>query len=159
MKKLTIVILVVVGLVAFASIPNPTVAAGEFGTVTAAARCTFAGDAAFSSVALSGIDLGTGVLIDPDGTATGPFNAVLLGHSLLGEPQEITIDGKALSGAIAPNGRAYFSGVATIDLGDGTPSLAGVPFSVTTTSDGLLLAIDSTTLPAVRVTAGTISVE
>jgi hypothetical protein len=53
----------------------------------------------------------------------------------LGQPQQITVEGNALRGAIAPDGRAYFSGVATIDLGNGTATLAGVPFSVTTTAD------------------------
>ena len=158
MKKLIGVILVVLGLMATASIPSSTIAAGESGTVTAAARGTFGTEAAFRSVALTGIDLGTGVFIEPDGSATGPFNAVLMGNSLLGE-QKITIDGTALHGAFAPDGRAYFSGVATMDLGNGTPPIGGVPFSVTTTGDSLSLSIDSTTFPAVRLTAGTISVE
>jgi hypothetical protein len=159
MKKLTGAILVILGLMAIVSVPNSTIAAGEYGTVTAAARGSFASGVAFRSVALSAIDLGTGIFIEPDGSASGPFSAVLMGNSLLGQQRNITIDGKALQGAIAPNGRAYFSGVGTMDLGNGTPPIAGVPFSVTTTADSLLLSIDSTTFPAVRLTAGTISVE
>jgi hypothetical protein len=159
MKKLISVILVTLGLTAIAFVPNLTIAAGESGTVTAAARGSFASKAAFRSVTLSAIDVGSGVFVEPDGSATGPFSAVLAGSSLLGQAQQITVDGNALQGAIAPNGRAYFSGVATIDLGNGTPPLAGVPFNVTTTTDSLLLSLDSTALPAMRVTAGTISVE
>ena len=158
MKKLISVILVSLGLMAMASIPNSTIAAGESGTVTAAARGSFAREAAFHSVALTAIDLGTGVFIEPDGSATGPFNAVLIGNSLLGQ-QKITIDGKALRGAIAPDGRAYFSGVATMDLGNGTPPISDVPFSVTTSAEGLSLSVESTALPSVLVAAGAISVE
>jgi hypothetical protein len=159
MKKLIGAILLSLGLLALAYIPNSTIAAGESGTVTAAARCSVANGAAFHSVALTAIDLGTGVFIEPDGSATGPFSAVLMGNSLLGQERKITIDGKALQGAIAPNGRAYFSGVATMDLGNGTPPIAGVPFSVTATADSLSLSIESIALPTMHVTAGTLSVE
>jgi len=158
MKRLISAILVSLGLIAPAFIPNSTVAAGESGTVAAAARGSFASVSTFRSVALSGIEVGTGVLIEPDGTATGPFSAVLNGSSLLGLPQQIIVDGQATRGAIAPDGRGYFSGVAAIDLGNGT-RLSGVPFSVTTTSDTLLLSLDTTALPAARVTAGAISIE
>lgn len=159
MKKLTSLILVGAALMAIAFTYTTGIAADESGTVTAAARCSFAQAAAFQSLALSGIDVGTGVSIEPDGSATGPFSAVLLGQTLLGQPQQITIDGTALRGAIAPDGKAFFSGVAKINFGNGTPQLSGVPFTVAATSNSLLLTIDSTVLPAVGVTAGTISIE
>jgi hypothetical protein len=159
MKKLTCVILIVLGTIAFAFLPNSTIAAGESGTVTGAASCTFAPGAAFNSVALSSLDLGTGVFIEPDGSATGPFNAVLSGYSLLGQPRQVTVDGKVLSGAIAPDGRAYVSGIATVNFRNGTPPLVGVPFGVTTTADSLVLSINSTTLPAAQLNAGAISIE
>ena len=42
----------------------------------------------------------------------------------------------------------HLSGVATVELGDGTPPLPGVPFSVTITTGGsVVLALDSTALP------------
>ena len=159
MKKLASLMIVVAALLAIGFVPKPGAAASESGTVTAAARCSFAQAAEFQSVSLSGIDVGTGVSIEPDGSASGPFSAVLLGHSLLGQPQQITIEGQALQGAIAPNGKAFFSGLATLNLGNGTPQLSGVPFTVATTSNSLLLTIDSTVFPTVGVTAGTISIE
>jgi len=158
MKRLISAILVSLGLIAPAFIPNSTVAAGESGTVAAAARGSFASVSTFLSVAAGGIEEKKGVLIEPDGTATGPFSAVLTGRPLLGLPQQIIVDGQATRGAIAPDGRGYFSGVAAIDLGNGT-RLSGVPFSVTTTSDTLLLSLDTTALPVARVTAGAISIE
>jgi hypothetical protein len=69
------------------------------------------------------------------------------------------IDGKALEGAIAPDGRAYVNGVATVDPGNGLPSLQGIPFRMTTAANGVLLTIGSTALPVAQVTTGTISVE
>jgi hypothetical protein len=55
--------------------------------------------------------------------------------------------------------RATFSGTASLDFGDGTPPLPGVAFSVIAGADGLVLAIDSTTLPAAGLAQGAITVE
>jgi hypothetical protein len=159
MKKIICLILVTVGLVALLVIAKPGMAASESGTVTGAARTAFTSAASFNSITLSGCDLGTGVFIEPDGSASGSFSAVLLGRSLLGQPQQIVIDGKVLEGAITPDGRAHISGIATINLGNGLLSLQGIPFRVTTATNSVLLTVGSTVLPAAQVTAGTISVE
>jgi hypothetical protein len=158
MKKFTYVILIV-GLFVLLAIAKPGIAASESGTVTGAARTTFTSAASFNSIALSGFDVGTGIFIEPDGSATGSFNAVLLGHTLLGQPQQIVLDGIVFEGAIAPDGRAYVNGVATVNLGNGLPALRGIPFRVTTATNGVLLTIGSTALPVAQVTTGTISVE
>jgi hypothetical protein len=96
------------------------------------------------------------VFIEPDGSASGVYSAVLTGQSLLGQ-QQITIDGNVLRGDVAPDGRVYFSGIATVNLGDGTPALPGVPFSFSTASNSVRLTVGSTTLPAVQVDSGDIS--
>ena len=159
MKKLTYLILLVFGISGMFYTSSLTKAAEDAVTVTGAARGVFAAGTAINSVAVQSFDLGTGVFIESDGSASGPFSAVLNGPSVLGKAQQITIDGKAERGAVAPNGRAFFSGIATIDFGNGTPSLAGVPFSVSASRDNLVLTINSTALPAAGLTAGVISIE
>jgi hypothetical protein len=144
--------------VLFAPAPTTT-AAGESGTVTGAARATFGAGAALGSIALSSLDVGTGMFIEPDGTGTGVFSAVLNGRSPLGLARQITIEGEVLQGAVTPDGRALFSGTATINLGDGTPALLGVPFNVTTTANSVKLALDSTMLPAAQLVDGTINIQ
>lgn len=159
MKKLTCVILLTVGMAGIFYPSNQTKAAGAGATITAAARGNFAAGATLNSVALQSIDLGTGVFIEPSGAASGPFSAVLSGRSILGQPQQIVVDGLANRGVRGPNGRAFFSGIATINFGNGTPSLVGVPFSVSASSESLVLTLNSTALPAAGVTAGIISIE
>jgi hypothetical protein len=108
---------------------------------------------------LDGLELGTGVLIESDGSASGVFHVVLLGHTLLGTRQNVTIEGDVSTGALAPGGQANFSGIATVDLGDGTPLLPGVSFSVTATSGALVLSLGSTTLPAAGLTGAGLTIE
>lgn len=157
MKRLTCVLAIVFGVVALAT--TPVVADTEVGTVTAAAAALLTGGPVLAGVSLDGMEVGTGVFIDSNGSATGQFHAVLLGISLLGQPQQITVEGKVSEGALASDGQASFGGMATVDLGDGTTPLLAVPFSVTATADGLVLALDATTLPAAALTAGAITVE
>ena len=59
----------------------------------------------------------------------GEFQAVLLGTSPLGTPQNVTVEGEVQSGAVGADGSATFSGTATVDMGDGTPALPDVPFT------------------------------
>ena len=158
MKRVTYIMFLVLGLVAVMFGPARTTAANGDVTVTGAERATFAPGAALGSVAVKTLEVGTGVFIGPDGTANGVYSAVLTGRSLLGQSQQITIDGKVLSGEVAPDGRVYFNGVATINLGNGTPSILGVPFNVSATSNTMSLAIDSTPLPAAQLASGNISI-
>jgi hypothetical protein len=158
MKRLTYIMFLVVGLLAVVGAPPRTTATTDSITVTGAATAAFAQGAALGSVAVKTLKLGTGVFIEPDGTASGVYSAVLTGKSLLGRSQEITLDGTVLHGEVAPDGRVYFNGVATINLGDGTPSVSGVPFSVSTVGDSVSLAIDSTALPAAQLSSGNISI-
>jgi hypothetical protein len=161
MKRITCTMLIILGMVAvlFAPAPTTATATGESGTVTGAARATFDQGAALGSVALNSLDFGTGMFIEPDGSGSGVFSAVLTGRSPLGQARSITIDGEVLRGALMPDGRAYFSGTARVNLGDGTPALSGIPFSVTTTANSVRLALDSTTLPTAQLVSGSFNVD
>ena len=158
MKRTISTLLIILGMVAVLSVPTPTRATGESGTVTGVGRATFGQGAALGAVALSGLDFGTGMFLEPDGSGNGVFTAVLTGKSGLGQTRLITIDGEVLRGALAPDGRAHFSGTARVNLGDGSPVLSRVPFSVTTTANSLRLAIDSTMLPAAQLAGGTFNI-
>ena len=155
MKRLITVCVVVFGMTAMAA--TRIQADSESHSVTAAGRGTFAAGAALGAVALHGLELGSGVLIDPDGSASGNFHAVLQGTTL-GSARELTIEGTVSGGSIGADGRATFSGTASFDFGDGTPPLPAVPFQVTAGADGLVLVIDSTTLTA-GLPSGGISIE
>jgi len=160
MKRIPCTMFIILGMVAVLFAPTPTTtAAAESGTVTGAARATFGPGAALGSVALSSLDFGAGIFIEPDGSGTGVFSAVLNGRSSLGQARQITIDGEVLRSALTPDGRALFSGTATVNLGDGTPTLSGVPFNVTTTANSVRLALDSTMLPAAQLVGGTLNIQ
>ena len=155
MKRLTCVLPILLGLVAITT--APVSADSDERSVTGAATGLFGAGAALGPVALQGVELGTGVFIEADGSAAGTFHAVLNGTSL-GSPREITVEGKVSEGSVAADGRATFSGTASLDLGDGTPSLSGIAFSVIAGADGVVLVIDSTTLPAAGLTAGAVTI-
>jgi hypothetical protein len=155
MKRITCVIAIVLGL---AITTASVLADNDEHSVTAALNGVFDAGAELGPVVLEGIEVGTGVFIEADGSASGTFHAVLQG-SALGSPREITVEGKVSAGSIGPDGRAAFSGTASVDLGDGTPPLPSVAFSVIAGEDGVVLAIDSTTLPAAGLKAGAVTIE
>ena len=154
MKRMTCALAIVLVAITTTSV---TADSGER-SVTGAARGLFGAGAALGAVALQGVELGTGVFIEADGSASGTFHAVLQGSSL-GVAREITVEGNVSEGSVGSDGRATFSGTASLDLGDGAPALPGVAFSVTAGSDGLVLAIDSATLPAAGLTSGAVTIE
>ncbi|HEX7295962.1 MAG TPA: hypothetical protein VF251_09445 [Pyrinomonadaceae bacterium] len=158
MKRITCMTILVAALVVVGYGPTHTTAAADSVTVTGAALATFGQGAQLGSVSLSSLQLGTGVFIEPDGNATGVYSAVLKGQSLLGQSQQITINGKVLNGEVAPDGRVYLNGIARVDLGNGTPTISGVPFSVSTIGNSVTLAIDSTALPAAQLVGGNITI-
>jgi hypothetical protein len=137
----------------------PSAAANSADTgVTGAGAAAFPGEATFNGISLSGLEVGTGVSIAPDGTASGQFFAVLLGQSLLGQAQEIKVDGKVARGSIATDGSATFGGTATVDLGDGSAPALGVPFTVTATPGSLLLTLGTSALPSAPFSEGSITI-
>jgi hypothetical protein len=156
MKRFTCVLSILLGLAATTT--APVNAQSDERSVAGAANGLFAAGAALGPVALQQIELGTGVFIEADGSASGTFHAVLQGTSL-GSPREIAVEGNVNQGSVAADGRATFSGTASLDLGIGAPLLAGVAFSVTAGADGIVLVIDSTMLPVAGITAGAVTVE
>src|SRR3989449_7485041 len=135
MTRLGLLFAVVLGLAALTA-PIPAAAQDAAG-VTGAAEAAFPNGAAFNGVPLKGLTLGQGMFIAQDGSAVGQFQAVLLGTSPLGTPQNITVEGEVRGGSVGADGSATFSGTATVDMGDGTLALAGVPFPVTASAGGL----------------------
>ena len=144
MKRFTYVRVMVLGL---ALTTAPVGANSDDRSVTAAASGLFAAGAELGPVALQGVQIATGVFIEADGSASGTFHAVLQGTSL-GNAREITVEGNVTGGSVDADGRATFSGSASLDLGDGAPPLANVAFTVTAGSDDLVLVVDSVTLTA-----------
>ena len=156
MKQLTCVIFTVLGLFTLTS--TPASADAEVGSVTGAGPGLFQAGAALGAVNLDGMNVGIGVFIDPSGSATGVFYALLVGHSFLGQSQ-ITVEGAVSGGGLGPFGQANFSGVATVDFGNGTPPLPGVPFTVTVTSGNLVLGLGSTILSPAAMSPDSITIE
>jgi len=128
-------------------------------SVTGAGAGVFSGGATLNGIPLSGLELGKGVIIAYDGTAKGQFHALLLGTSLLGQPQHIVVEGEVSNGFVNADGSTSFSGSAKVNMGDATPPLLGLPFSVTATTGGVLLTIGTTTLPAATLLEGSITIE
>ena len=155
MKRLTCILAIVLAVAAIA--PARVTADSDARSVTAAATATFAAGAALGAVALNGVEIGTGVFIEADGSASGTFHATLQGISL-GSAMELTVEGSVSEGSIGPDGRATFGGTASIDFGDGTAPLS-IPFRVIAGADGVVLTIESTTLPAAALSAGAVSID
>jgi hypothetical protein len=155
MKRLTWIRAIVLGL----AVTTASVGANsDERSVTAAATGLFAAGAELGPVALQGLQIATGVFIEADGSASGTFHATLQGSSLGGSPQEITVEGNVTGGSVDADGRATFSGSASLNLGDGTPPLANVAFSVTAGSDDLVLVVDTVQLTA-SLPAGAITID
>jgi hypothetical protein len=138
--------------------PDPAAAESAHGT-TAAGASSFPSGATFNGVSLSGMQLGTGLSIAPNGTAAGEFLAVLIGTSPLGQRQEIGVQGVVVSGSIGPSGTATFGGTATVAMGSGSVPLLNVPFTVTATTQSVLLNLGTSTLPSATLTEGSITIE
>ena len=136
----------------------PVAAQSNANGVTGAAVGIFPNGATFNGVPLKSLELGNGVFIPGDGSATGVFYVVLTGTSLLGQALEITVDGKVNSGSIQA-GNATFSGIATLNMGAATAPLPEVPFTVTTTTQGIVLKLGSSTLPPAAISGGSITIK
>jgi hypothetical protein len=158
MTRLAFVLTAILGLACILA-PAPVAAQDDAAGVTGAGEAVLPNGTAFNGVTLSGLTLGQGVSIARDGSATGQFQAVLLGTSFVGAPQDIIVEGEVSDGFVAGDGSATLRGTATIDMGDGTLPLPGVPFTVTASTESLGLILGATALPTASVTAGSITIE
>src|SRR2546421_11228250 len=70
--------------------PAP-VAAQDGAGVTGAAEATLPDGATFNGLPVRGLTLGQGLFIPQDGSATGQFQAVLLGTPPLATPQKVAV--------------------------------------------------------------------
>lgn len=158
MKKsgLLLAVMAIVG-VAIALTSASAVAQGGDTGVTGAAEAAFPDGATLNGVSFSSLEVGTGASIDSEGTAAGHFFAVLHG-TLLGQSQEIDVDGEVSSGSVESVASATLSGTATVDMGDGSVPL-DVPFTVTATTESVLLKLGTSLLPSATLTAGSITIE
>jgi hypothetical protein len=137
--------------------PSAVAQGGDTG-VTGAVAAVFPDGTTFNGITVNGLEAGTGVSIAADGTAMGHFFAALAGTSPLGLSREIDVEGKVATGSVAADGSATFGGTATLDMGDGGV-LVDVPFTVTVTSESLLVQLGTSALPSATLDAGTISIE
>jgi hypothetical protein len=130
-------------------------------SVTGAGGAIFSSSASFSTVTLTSLKFGMGVLI-ASGGASGDFESTLFGTSTGGQPQTITVLGKPTSGSGSVGSPTNISGLCIVNMGDGTAPQTGVPFALTVvSSDGkgsLTLTLGSTILPVAAVNAGSITV-
>jgi len=132
-------------------------------SVTVGAGGVYPSGTSFGGVAINGLQSGDGVEITGT-SALGQFSTVLLGVNALGLQQNIIIEGTASSGSQTAGNIATFSGTCTVNMGDGTPPIPGVPFTATITTDAndqgsIGLVIGLTTLPSATVNAGSMTIE
>jgi hypothetical protein len=128
-------------------------------TGAGAAYLTSAGS--FNGVNLTDLKFGLGGVLS-DGAASGDFETTLYGTSVTGEPRTITAVGKPSSGSGQVGSSTTLTGLCTLNMGDGTPTQSGVPFTLLLLTSGgrgsLTLTLGGTTLPAANMTAGSMTV-
>jgi hypothetical protein len=130
-------------------------------SVTAAGEGPFPPGVSYLGVPLSSLTVGSGLSVS--GTwALGQFQTTLVGLTVAG-PREITIEGLASSSVPSGPNAAIFSGTCTVDPGDGTPPVSGVPFTVVlgANPDGtgsLALTLGATSLPSAAVNEGYVTI-
>jgi hypothetical protein len=160
MKKITILAMLIGAVALFGSVS----ASAQSTTVTVGAGGIFPAGTTFNGVPINGLQSGYGVGIDTTGSALGQFCTILLGVNAIGLQQNIVITGKASNGSRTAANVALFSGTCTVDMGDGTAPLVGVPFTATITTDAnsqgtIGLIIGATTLPAATVNVGSMTIQ
>jgi len=142
----------------------PSAASAQEISVTVGAGGIYPSDTTFNGVPINGLQSGYGIGIGSTGSALGQFCTVLLGVNAAGLKQTITIEGEASAGSQVAANVATFSGTCTIDMGDGSLPVPGVPFTATITTGandqgtiGLLLG--STTLPDATINQGSMTIQ
>lgn len=155
--------LVPIAIVAAAVLAAAPASAQTETSVTAAGAGLFPEGASYLGLPLRSLSLGVGLGV-AGAWAAGQFQATLTGNSPLGGERNIVVDGRATGGLASAPGTSAFSGTATVDPGDGTPALSGVPFAalVVPNPDGtgrVTLSLGGTNLPEVAITEGYVTVQ
>lgn len=145
-------------LLASIALAAPRSAAAAETRVTGGGGGLFPPGTTFNLIPITGLQFGFGLEFSDIGDKVGEVNV-----NLLGLAQNITIEGNVTAGSRPSENVATFSGFATVDLGDGTPPLPGIPFVATVTADpndqgSLGLVIGSASLPAAAVNDGTLTI-
>ncbi|PYQ32423.1 MAG: hypothetical protein DMF57_13140 [Acidobacteria bacterium] len=125
---------------------------------------TVGADTTFKGLPINGLQSGYGIGIASTGSALGQFCTVLLGINSMGLQQNIIIEGVATSGSQPAGNIATFSGTCTVNMGDGSPPLPGVPFTATITTNAfdqgtIGLILGDTTLPAATINQGSMTIQ
>ena len=142
--------------------PAPLAAQTET-SVTGAGAGVFPQGAVYLGLPVSSLSLGMGLGVA--GTwAAGQFQVTLTGTNVFGAEQNIVVEGQATASTPSAPGTASFSGTSTVEPGDGTPPLPGVPLVavVVANPDGtgsLTLSLGGTNLPAAAVNEGHLTVQ
>ena len=127
--------------------------------VTGAGEGLYPEGTSYLGVPLKELEVGMGLGVSGN-WGLGQFQATLVG---IIEGQEIVLEGLVNSSAPSAPNSALFAGTCTVDPGDGTPPLAGVPFTalVAANPDGsgsVTLNLGGTNLPAVPINDGYLTV-
>ena len=145
-----------------AALLAPVASAEDEISVTAAGAGTFPQGALLLGLPLQSLSLGIGLGLTTN-WALGQFQVTLTGTMPVTGERSIVVDGRANAGAPSAPGTAAFSGTATVDPGNGTPLLVGVPFAalLVPNPDGtgaLTISIAGTNLPAATINEGNVTV-
>jgi hypothetical protein len=146
-----------IALAALAVAPASVTAQSDGRSVAGAASGSFETGATLGAITVSRLELGTGVLIEADGSASGVFHAELHG-ALGGQARRLIVEGKITQGAVSADGAVTFSGTGTLDLDDGTPALPIGFLNLAAGANSVVLSIDAATLP-IQLTKGNVAVE
>src|SRR5687767_383039 len=126
MKKLICLIFMMAGMTAVALAPAASAASDDGGSITGTGSGSFPAEASLGAVNLRGFDLAAGLFTEQDGSAAGVFHLVLEGRTILGQARSITLEGNVMQGTASEAGTGSFSGLASVDFGDGAPAVSGV---------------------------------
>lgn len=146
----------------FLGVPQPAAAADT--SVTVGAGGIYPDGTTFLGLSINGLQAGYGLEIAEGGAALGQFCTILLGVNDLGLQQNVTIVGQATSGSRTADNVVTFSGTCSVDMGDGTAPLPGIPFTAVVATDAndqgtIGLKIGDTQLPDALMNSGTMTIK
>jgi hypothetical protein len=124
---------------------------------TAGAAGVFSTTPTFNGVELAGGIYGIG-LRTGGGTTYGDLHAEFTGISLIGLYQIITVTGWITSATVVGS-TVNFTGIATLDMGDGPPPVGGLSLAGTITPTGITVTVAGSSIPTLPKTDGFTSVE